>query len=71
MGRKTPEKKITIEGKGTTEERERERETEREREKSKNMKKEKSKEEKKEESGQHWEGKADGVWHTPHAIIME
>jgi len=35
------------------------------------MKKEKSKEEKKEESGQHWEGKADGVWHTPHAIIME
>lgn len=22
-------------------------------------------------SGRHWEGKADGVWHTPHAIIME
>lgn len=27
--------------------------------------------EKREESDQHWEGEADGVWHTPHAIIME
>lgn len=38
----------------------------REREESKDTKKEEE-----EKSGQHWEGEADGVWHTPHAIIME
>lgn len=59
MGRKTPEKKAT-----GGEERERERDTS-----CKDTKKEKKEEE--EESGQHWEGEADGVWHTPHAIIME
>lgn len=62
MGRKTPEKKATG-GKRSVRE-------EREREESKDTKKEKE-EEKEEESGQHWEGEADGVWHTPHAIIME
>lgn len=55
------------EGYGREKERQR-----REREESKDTKKKKEKKEKEEEkSGQHWQDEANGVWHTPHAIIME
>lgn len=63
MGRKTPEKKTTREGKEIIAE-----EREIKREESKDTKKEEEEEKKR---GQHREGEADGVWHTPHAIIME